>query len=324
MEPVKSPGGVPPFGYQWNIAEKHLEVNKWERNIVLLIFKYALKDNLSPYNIAKSLNKYNLNSSRKGKLWTYKSVSYLFAPSRIDFYAGYQHDQKGSWEPIITSSMAAELKKKNIVTKTGSRPHKNKYLLTGGIAHCGYCQGHIKSAYYKSAASINAYYYCSTRSVYGKDKCPDSKTIIQGIADNIVIQTIKAQVQNLNNIQKWTAKYYSQQARDISSKVNEIDTKISSLLKGLNSIKSIDGVSKANKEIADLLAQKEKLLNLKLDRFDFNKLLAARNIEKKNIDQQKELLSSIIKKLDLFGDKIVIEFPFVISSQGSSKLEKEF
>ncbi len=319
---VRNVGGVSPYGYSWNAGV--LEINKWERNIVLLIFKYALKDNLSPHKISQMLNEHKLNSSRKGKMWTYKTVSYLFAPERIKFYSGYTDNKRGNWEPIITTEMAAELIRKKIVTTSGKRPHIHKYLLTGiGRTVCGYCGGNITSVLDKTKSGVNRYYYCSTRGTYGSTRCGESKTFPMSRIDEIILRTIETQISNITEIEKWTSVFYKKRDRQIKTKLDILDKKISASLKDTTNAKSSSSSMASRNRISDLMIQKEKLIEEKLDYYNFAQLTGSQ-IERLHLNKQKELVIACIKRIQLFNDKIIIDFPFIINKSGRSSITKEY
>ena len=322
---MKSSGGPAKTGYYWDSETKQLRIDKEQKNTLIHIFDLIAKQNLSPHSIAQLLNKTpDQYKSAQGRPWTYKAISYLVTPDRIDFYSGYKDGKLGNWEPIIDTKTASLLKSRNIVTKTGPRPRKIKYLLTGiDLTTCGYCGGHIKSATYAGTKSENAYYYCSTRSVYGQSHCKDSRTIIQQSVDANIYKSIASQIRNIANIKKWTAELYEKRAKELSLRIRQIDKKIASNFKTQSKAISATELANINGQMNKLLETRQQLLNEKLDYYDFKNLLLARDLEKKNIETQKELLLLVIKKIILFRDKTIVEYPFVVTASGKQQIELE-
>ncbi|MCF8260351.1 MAG: recombinase family protein [Melioribacteraceae bacterium] len=298
-------GYVPPYGYRYNSANKSLDIDQNENEILLSIFSLA-RANKSALEIAKELNRHGIKT-RRGKMWNYTTISNLLSKDRIAFAAGIIDDKPGAnWEPIIDKSQYHDLRKIELSREKSKHHRKRDSLLTGqNILKCGYCGGAVKSAKTKKNVGEIYYYRCSDKQIRGADYCPESKLIQQSKVDDIVINNL-SQILNNPLLLKQLTEYNRKSTELFTNRMSQIQDKITSLL-------MIEKNLFTNKEMVD-----EEIKSLKKDR-------------KKIIDQIDSLLSpddipfriskkqiniSVIKKtisrIEIFEKYVTIHFSIPI------------
>jgi hypothetical protein len=141
--------------------------------------------------------------------------------------------------------------------------------------------------------------------------------------DEIILNTIDAQIRNITEIKKWTSVFYKKRDKQIKLKLDILDKKINTSLKDTTNAKSSSSSIKSRNKISDLIAQKEKLVDEKLDYYNFAQLTGSQ-IERLSLNKQKELVIACIEHIQLFNDKIIIDFPFVIDNAGRSSITKAY
>lgn len=314
-------GGGIPVGYNYQPENKSLIPDPVFAKVVNIIFSLAL-DDYSALEIAQELNKRKIRS-RKDREWTYKTVSYLFSPQKIEFYSGYVNNQKGNWQPLISTEMAQKLIKKHVVSESAPRPRTNKFLLPGlGIAVCGYCLGPLKSSTTQRENKSNFYYLCSNKQMKGSLYCPESKVVNQETVNDKVTESLKSQQRNLKNIQSYTASFITAEKKRAEKELKALNAEINYLLNEQS--KKIDKASlaKISETIQAKMQYRNEVLTRSIIDFDFNEFAKydLKNFYRLSIDNKRAIIKKYISEVRVFTDKIIIVYPFVVTAAGSKSL----
>ena len=305
-------GGQPPYGYSFNEKKNNWVVNNFEKIILLSIFKLA-QEGKSLIQIAQELNKRNLPSPKKKK-WSYKTISYLFAPRRIEVYAGSIDGVQGKYEPIISIDFAKKILDLKLSGNAKSRPRVNKYLLSGTIGHCAWCGGPVKTSRSKSKNKEFLYYQCTRKTLYGKDFCPDSKLILQQTVNDIFLKEIAFTILRIKNYKKYYKVYQDNEFKKAGKELDILDSKITNKNGQINNFKNNSGIIKCYTEIIELLGRKKDILLSNVEKFDFNEYIKDCNdIKSKPIKTQIDIIKKYFKVF-LHRDYITIEFPFPVDN----------
>lgn len=304
--------GQTPFGYNYNNKEKKLVINKEQAKRLREIYAFTLNEKFpSAHKVAAYLNKKGIKSSR-GKLWSYKTVRYLFEETKLWFYAGYKNDQRGEWEPIINKEIAQRIINKKVFIATSSRPRTRVYLLTGlDLLKCGLCGYSIKAARSVNPHTENLYYRCASKTYRDKDAC-DSKVWPMKEIDDLVLNDLTIHITHApEKIETYTKQFEAKRNKEAEQSINHISYKINKLIQAQNSSTSSKQIEQLNKYISEKLQEKNHLLTLKQESFDTNLLFSkAKHIKSFPIQEQRGLLKRFIKRITLSKDKVIIDYNF--------------
>ncbi|MBU1101965.1 MAG: recombinase family protein [Bacteroidetes bacterium] len=316
-------GGRPPYGYQYSSDKTNWIVNKFERNNLLAIFKMAIEGKTLS-SIARELNKRKL-TSWSGKDWSYKTISYLFTTKRILIYAGIHDGMKvEEWEPIIDEDTAKKLIEKNIVKTSKPRPRANNYLFSGNIATCAHCGGPIRTNKTKSKNNYYLYYFCTHRSMYGADHCPNSNLISQETPNNIFYTDLPTKIANIEYYKKIYTKYLKLNRSDVQEKIIRLDTMIVNANNKLSKSDNHDKTENILIEINHLLKEKTELLSSTYSGFDFNEFISdCKDFKSKPMESQVDLLKKYFQ-VSLHQEYISITYPFPINEKLDFTIKLEY
>ena len=188
-------GGRPPFGYDRDIENKKLLINKTETDVVRQIFDLYLKDN-SLLQVADILNEKGYRSRpgirKDGKPFGGKKYGVTQIQSIIKnvlyigkvCYAGQIYD--GQHEAIIdeeTFKKAQEKLKQNRVERKATKNTECTALLSH-LLHCKTCGSFMFHTYtLKKTRHKYRYYVCSNAQKRGYHSCPTKSVNAQAIED---------------------------------------------------------------------------------------------------------------------------------------------
>ena len=191
-------GGRPPFGYDRDIENKKLLINKTEAGLVKQIFELYLKNN-SLLQVANILNEKGHRSRpgirKDGKPFGDKKYGVTQIQSIIKnvlyigkvCYAGQIYD--GQHEAIIdeeTFKKAQEKLKQNRVERKATKNTECTALLSH-LLHCKTCGSFMFHTYtLKKTKHKYRYYVCSSAQKRGYHSCPTKSINAQAIEDAIV------------------------------------------------------------------------------------------------------------------------------------------
>lgn len=318
METAKWKGsGNPPYGYLYDKHQKLLIVHKSQAVQLKNIFNYALENpSISTREIAFLLNKNNVPSSR-GNKWTHKTVSYLFQPHYIWLYAGYINEVKGSWEPIIDKTTAAKLLRNPIIKTTRPRPRIKVNLLPGlRLAYCGHCEATMKSA-----TSIDpknkvkrGYYHCTGKVLYGSHSCPASRMYPMEVVDEIIENDLMLCNKNLKTIEQHTRIFEAQRNKKLEIELRKISQQIEITFKEQAVAQDTAHANILGRKLSNLIETKNQLTSQKLFAFDFREFKKDQiwKFNKLTIEKRKQLLKKYITRINIFTDKLVVEYKFYV------------
>lgn len=313
-------GWRPPYGYA--IKNKNLVIMPAEAKIVKHVFSLALKGQ-SKRDILYYLNKHKI-LSKSGKEWSSGTLSYLFKEDKIMFYAGYIKGEKAGFEPIIDLKTAKLLIKKFVGEKI-SRPHTKEYLLSNiDILRCGYCDGKAKSSAIPSGNKIVDYYLCSNRQMYGaqSDKCVGSKTIPQNKVNEKILTDLSIQLFN-KDLENNLEVYRKRIKKIVDLQAKTVDTGIAELLDKQYSIKDRKELGGLAKTMKLLLNKRQAIVSPVAKIADLKEIKSAKRIKFLTLSEQKEIIKKLIYRINLFADKVIVEYNFGIKSDGTNTKELE-
>lgn len=309
-------GPKPPYGY--TLEKGILKINPTEAVAVRKVFDLWLKG-YSYADISKILEK----AFPKGKAWRYASSIHQIISNPVYIgkvrFAG--EEIEGMHEPIIDEST---FKKANLRlhVRSSNRGRQTSYLLTG-VIWCGKCGGRY-GINMCTCNGIRYTYYtcCPNRKKKGNEgiKCCGNKPIPTKKLDPIIIEKIKKLAISkdfFEEIQKPDASL-SNAIASLESAAAEIDKRIEKLME----LYSMDGipVDTLSQQINTLYAQKkdleaqisEKQSGFKQTYEDYKEVFDKVDyaFESGTIEEQKSIVRSLIKRIDILNQEITITWNF--------------
>jgi len=310
-------GGNPPFGYR--VLNKKLVPIPREAEIVKKIFTGVALEH-SPNEIEKLIiqNRLSLGhalSARQIRRVLEKSLK----------YAGLTRDSKGDiiegdWEAIITKQeREAYLKTVQIRTKR-PKSTQSTHLCTGlGIFRCGHCGHSIGSAgkIYKDVKRI--YYYCSSHR-QSHTNCKESIAVDLEFLDRTFVEAFKKLfvhnvdvllelIEGKNNLMENQIKSHKQEKQSIEAKISRLVKAVADGIFDQEVIKS-DYINLKNRlDVLERLIPEVESQSRARAEEDIRSLAEeVRNFESLEFGRQRYLVKALIRRVNLFNDKIEI-FP---------------
>lgn len=330
-------GGVPPFGYYWDMLDKEnpVKIHSDEASILKRILDMMLK--FPKTEICEILNSEKI-PCRSNIQWSPRMLRRLTEKKRLAFYAGMRMNSKGIlreavWQQIITKEEyiryidAKKARKKAYHTNPS-------YLLTGlGIFRCGYCGLSVKSATNAARENSYIYYYC-TGYYRGRNFCQNSKAIRMQLIDDIVINDIIKRVIDLSIIEKGyqalsedndKSKIESDLRKQLAAAMAKRDRLINAVENDLLSYSEIEDRMKKVRQ--DIHLVETKLNELYSDsvilepELIYDRQKAILKIDNYDLEAKREIISLLIEKIILFQDKLHIIYRFPVTRSGEREIK---
>lgn len=312
--------GKPPIGYDY--IDGKLVVNEDEAEQIRLIYQKFISGqtmhSISVYMHNHYTNKYSSWNQTNSVSDVLRDPLYI---GKVKFDGEYYD---GIHEPIIDKETFDKAQKRYAIT---SRHHeqyinafKSTHLLTG-LIFCGECGNrfaistcHVVCNKTTGEKRHYTYYGCRGRSGSNQNKMKANRCTNRRFKEKDLNEYIIDQIMNLRLSQ--IEKPPQPEEPDIEKKIKKIDAQISRLI----NLYSIDGISidEVKEQIAKLNLQKEKLTKPRAKpdaRLTPSEALTALATAKDvfsngSIDEQRKLLSTLIKKIVLYKDHIDIQYNF--------------
>lgn len=313
------PGGRLPYGY--SAKNKMPVIILEEARIVKLIYQFALKGK-TKREILYELNN-NKTPSQSGKEFSSIIINRFFEKDRIMFYAG-NSSRMPEYKPIIDMATAKKLIEK-FTSEKKSRKHTHQYLLTKmDLLYCGYCHGKAASAILPSGKIQRNYYYCTTKQMYGaaSGKCDEGKVVKQDDVNKKLLADIIIHAGN-PNLETFFDAYKKKLDKEIKIESGAIDEQINTLLQKQYSASS-EEQKNISEQISKLVGKRQTVIAPSNNLSSIREIRSAKTIGKLNMSEQRELIRKLIHRVNLFNDKIIIEYKFGLSASGNNKQTLEF
>ncbi len=350
----KHTGGKPPLGY--DIADdKTYIVNEHEAQAVKLIFKmYAYGKGY--YEIIDKLNKdgYRTKTGRPfGKnsiheilknekyrgVYIYNRTASKQAGKR-NHHRSKSEDEiikiEGGMPKIIDDETWKAVQERMEKNRRGPAANKAKeiYLLSG-LIYCGKCGGAMVGNRRRSGASKTIYvaYECSTRK---RTKKCDMKDVSKNIVENAVIEHLEKNVFSIGAINELVDKiseYAESQNKEINRDIKAFTDQLAGVQTEINNI--VAAIAKgmyheSMKAKMDELEAKKANLTIKLEEAKLqakthsptpdmirNYLQKDADIKSKNLEEQKRIIQTYVKKIIVYEDRISIDT--IVDLNGGAK-----
>lgn len=211
------------YGYDFDQTTDSLTINEEEANIVRLIFKWFLTEDIGPWAIAMRLTEMGVSPQRGGSSWHHSSVrailrneSYTgtlyqqkwdYTDTRLNKYrpkgekVKRKHRPESDWLPVTIPAIidkeqrAAALAKLENARRWWSGWHREEYLLKG-LCTCGICGRPIYGASRQSGKSRIRYYVCrgyapgvpgEPRCAFGRVRADEVEAEVWGEVERLVL-----------------------------------------------------------------------------------------------------------------------------------------
>lgn len=334
---------------------KVLKIYEKEAKTVRLIFKLIANEKYGMIKVAKYLNEHEIYR-RNGKRWYDSNVSdivknpiykgYVTFMKRTRRKQVYKRNEKETWimadkanpEIVITPEYIFDAA--NELIESRRRPGERKIRLLSEMVKCGYCNGCIVPRQKKD--SKYTYMRCKKEMQY-KD-CEYHANYRLDYLEPIIINEINRYLDNLEKVD------YEEEIKKKNIKRNELITELKTINNKINNY--IDKEKELKKEIIKTLLsnnEEDKIdlnskivdINEKINSLEDEKSTLEKEIQKLNkkenkiknfvliwrkefnespLETKREVLKTLINKIYLYNDKIVIDVKYPINEQ---KIEKE-
>lgn len=319
------------YGYTYNKETGSLDINPAEAEIVKIVYEEYLNGR-SISKLKDYLNEKNLNT--KARPWYYRAIRQILGNP---VYAGYNQFSgqvfKGDHQPIVSKEdfdrTQEELKRRQLKAyemSNNPRPFRAKYMLSG-IARCGYCGTPLKMGMTprrKSDGGRTYRYGCTNRvanrlktpTLYNNgEKCDSGLYYKEDIEKYVLDELAKLQhdPEAINTIIGPLITVIDEQ--EINSRINALDTKLGRLNDlYLNNLTTLEDLKEKTDEILKEKAILEKKLTdnpqnrLEEEKERIKRIQAKADIRSMSYEEQAKIVKSLIKKVDVTAEAIVIRW----------------
>lgn len=320
----KTTGGNIALGYRIGV-DKRLEINPEQAVIVQKIFEMYSQGHTYA-NIINELNSLGYKTSR-GNAFNKNSISRILSNERyIGRYTIDGIDEVSECPRIISDELFDQVRKRLGESQKKRRHRNNHSYLLSGVLHCGECGERMTGTSGKSKTGKHYYYYYCHNKHYGRINADSlESTIISAIDEYLQKDKIKP-------IAKIAFDEYKRQMLD-NSESDAVRKELKSVERKLkNAVNAIlSGITSETikNTIEELESQKKALLS-KLE--ELNQLSPLFTLEmfesalKSLTDMPTaSLIDSVVKRIDLFSDYIVVYFRlFDIDDESPEKVRISF
>lgn len=325
-----------PFGYSYNKETGNYELDPTQALIVKQIFN----DYLSGISITKLRDKLNNEGHIAKEIpWSYRTIRQtLDNPTYAGFVKYKEHIFEGNHEPIISKSIFDEVqielvkRQKEAYEKNNNpRPFQSKYMLAG-IGKCGYCGAPLKSMLgtIRKDGSRDKKYACYNRhpkktkgvtTYNNNEKCNSPFYFMEDIEAKVIDEIAKLQndhslIDEIIDVNNSNGDKISD--RDaLEKRLFELDSKIKKLSDlYMNDFLTLDEL----KQKTEAFQSEQNNIRLKIEHSNNNPginikkiksmLNKKSNIKNLSYDEQKIIVNTLIKKVEVTENKINIFWVF--------------
>lgn len=316
------------LGYDYHKETGEMTINSWQAVTVSSIYDWYL----SGKSITKIRDALNENYP-KNPAWSYRIVRQILDNPVYCGYNQYKGEiYKGNHEPIISKEVwdkvqeELKIRQRTAAEKSNPRPFQAKYMLSG-IAQCGYCHAPLKiimGAIRKDGTRFIRY-ECYQRhprktkgvTVYNNNqKCHSGSYSKEELELHVLHEINKLQndtnyldeIFSDNNTESIDRESYKKQIEELSKKISRlndlyIDDRIT--LEELQKKSTEFGTIRAFLE-AEL--ESDPTLKANKQKENMRQKLATDDILGLDYEQQKEIVRSLISKVQATAEDIVIKW----------------
>lgn len=320
----KSTGGNIALGYRIG-ADKRLEINPEQAVIVQKIFE-MYSQGCTYANIIAELNSLGCKTSR-GNSYNKNSISRILSNERyIGKYTINGVDEVSECPRIISDELFNAVQEKLSESQKKRRHRNNHTYLLSGVLHCGECGERMTGTGGTSKTGKHYYYYHCHNKHLGRINADRLEAAVLYAIDEYL------QKDKVKPLAKIAFDEYKKQLLDNSELVavqKELKNVESKLRNAVNAI--LSGIqSETLKNTIEELESQKKALSAKLE--ELNQLSPALTLEmfegalKCLTDTPtSSLIDSIVKRIDLFSDYIIVYFRlFDIDGEPPEKVKISF
>ncbi len=259
------------------------------------------------------------NESYLGHMVYHKSVQAKVGGSQVILKPRQEWKIFENHHPAIVSREVFDKVQKKFPEKTGLGRRPIQYALKGKV-HCGYCNRRLKVM---KLAGERLYYYCPNQKLNSNNDCVSDR-ISNNLLEKIVLKEIKAQISNLEELNRVRREMAEKQCimirkvqREISGKeeeISELIEKKANLLEAYHEGRYtrneyMDQRRQLEQQIMEKQAQQKKLekqlaassRRLNTDTGDDERFLQYTSLE----TVTKEMVDAFIEKIKISNDKTI-------------------
>lgn len=315
------------YGYDYHRDTGTMTINELEAIAIRDIFESYL-NGMSVTKIRDMLN----DKYPKTPNWHYRIVRGILANPVYCGYNQYKgHVFLGNHEPIITEEVFNEtqeelkIRQQTALEKFNPRPFRAKYMLSG-IAQCGYCSAPLAITFgtIRKDGTRNIRYQCKNRfpratkgvTVYNDNKKCDSGFYEKTDIEKYVIE----QICKLQHDEKYVEELFSDHGPSVDriacqKQIDLLTNKISRLNDlyiddriTLEELQTKSSEFSSQRSILEEELENDPALKRKKREAEMKKILKTDDILGMDYERQKAIVRSLINKVRVTVDKIVIKW----------------
>ena len=310
---------TPPFGYKYDTNTQSMTVDHYQAEIVRDMFN-KLISGWSIMGITTHLRKTN------DKKWTHVRVKRILENVAYIGKVKYRDEvYDGEHAPILTEETFYKAQKaleERTDSKTNTRPFQGLYMLSH-IAKCGYCGTPLKIDSYKPRkdGTRKRTYTCINRNprrikttIYNEGKhCKESGRYNVEDVEKYVLNEINKFQLNPESIESLykdkpeeNLKAYEEQLKQLEKKLSKLNDLY------INELISMDALKQKSAELLKEKSSLESFINRNKiqtnNKQSFEKLVKMDDILKMSYDDQKKVVKTLIKRVEVKRDEIDVIF----------------
>lgn len=310
---------TPPFGYKYDTNTQSMTVDHYQSEIVRDMFN-KLISGWSIMGITTHLRKTN------DKKWTHVRVKRILENVAYIGKVKYRDEvYDGEHAPILTEETFYKAQKaleERTDSKTNTRPFQGLYMLSH-IAKCGYCGTPLKIDSYKPRkdGTRKRTYTCINRNprrikttIYNDgEQCKESGRYNVEDVEKYVLNEINKFQLNPESIESLykdkpeeNLKAYEEQLKQLEKKLSKLNDLY------INELISMDALKQKSAELLEEKSSLESFINRNKtqtnNKQSFEKLVKMDDILKMSYDDQKKVVKTLIKRVEVKRDEIDVIF----------------
>ena len=310
---------TPPFGYKYDVATQKMTVDQYQAEIVRDMFNKIISG-WSIMGIATHMSK---NYSGK---WTHTKVKRILENVTYIGKVKYRNEIfEGEHTPILSEEVFYKAQKaleERISKIDNTRPFQGLYMLSN-IAKCGYCGAPLKIDTYKPRkdGTRKRTYACANKNpnrtqttVYNNGKrCEKTGRYDVEEIEKYVLNKIKKLQTTPTLVSELYKENTKQDTYNYQGQLKKINNKISKLNDlYINELISIEELKQKSAELLKEKSSLESFLNNRKNQVNnkqsFENILQMDDIFKMSYDDQKKVVKTIIKRVEVKRDEINVIF----------------
>lgn len=235
------------------------------------------------------------------------------------------------WQPVIDAEQAARLRAGRRTRKKspGIKRHAAALLSNLNLIYCGFCGRTAKTwanSKVRKDGWKNNYYACNSRN--SRTDCPQSRMIQQDELDSKVLNNLFRTLKKVEELKAAWA--ISQEQGDIPTRMKQLAKEereatikksrlVTAVAEGLLSGADIRGKKEEIDTILDNISrQRQTLLSLMTDPPDWDNLLSREDFDLIDFDEQREFVTLILKRIDIYSGHAILTYQFPRNPQGDT------